>query len=172
MTTMHPGFVRTNCATPSGPTDRNTRQLRSDLRGIDIDHGHDVETAVRKSSVVGERLAEVACTGNDDRSRSGEPKFAAHLKDQIVDVVADPTRSIRSEEAEILSDLRGVDTGQLSKPDRGNGSDLLQLVQNAQVHGQARHCGFRNNPSHEQRLSFFTNAQSRRGFGRYHRDPS
>ena len=65
------------------------------------------------------------------------PELAAHLEEQVLDVVADAAGAVGAEVREVLADLGGVDPGQLGQSlrrDRGRGP--VELEQAAQVHRQ------------------------------------
>ena len=72
--------------------------------------------AVAEPAVVGEGLPEVADADDDDRPVLGEAELAAHLEQQVLDVVADAPGAVGAEVREVLADLGGVDAGQLGQP--------------------------------------------------------
>src|SRR5690606_11450624 len=77
-----------------------------------------------------------------------EPELAAHLELEVLDVVADATRPVAAEVAEVLADLGGVEPGQLGQALGGDGRQSVTggLEQAAEVDGQARHRGFGDLP--------------------------
>src|SRR3954447_8330159 len=64
---------------------------RADLAVVDVDHPGDREAAIPEPPVAGEGLAEVARTNDDDRPVVIEAELAAHLVDEVLDVVAHAT---------------------------------------------------------------------------------
>ena len=96
-----------------------------------------------ESAVVGEGVAEVAGADDDDRPVLGEAELAAHLEQEVLDVVADASGAVRPEVGQVLAHLRRVHAGQLGQPLRrdGGGARLGDLEEDAQVDGKPGHRG-------------------------------
>ena len=79
--------------TSSGRSSRwrtgDAADLGADLRGVGVDQRGDREAPLAEPAVVGEGLAEVAGADDDDRPVVGEAELAAHLEQEVLDVVAD-----------------------------------------------------------------------------------
>ncbi len=85
------------------------------LAGVDVHDGGDREAPLVEPPVVGKGVAEVAGADDHNWPIVGESELAAHLEEQVLDVVAHTPRAVRAEVGEVLAHLGGVDTGQLGK---------------------------------------------------------
>ena len=74
--------------------DREPEELGADLRRVGVDQRGDGEAPLGEPAVVGERLAEVADADDDDRPVLGEAELAAHLEQEVLDVVADAAGAV------------------------------------------------------------------------------
>jgi hypothetical protein len=68
--------------------------------------------------------AQVADADDDDGPVVGEPELAAHLEQQVLDVVADAAGAVGPEVGEVLAHLGGVHAGQLGEALGGDGGGL------------------------------------------------
>ena len=110
----------------------------ADLGRVVVDDAGHREAALAEPAVAGERLAEVAGADDDDGPVVGQAELAAHLVDQVLDLVADAAGAVGAEVAEVLAHLRRVDAGEVGELLRRHvGDPRLGLVeQDPQVHGQ------------------------------------
>ena len=118
--------------------DRDAADLRPTLPGSASTRAATGKPRSWKPRVVGEGLAQVADADDDDRPVVGEAELAAHLEQQVLDVVADAPGAVGAEVGEVLAHLGGVDAGQLGQPlGRDRGRPVVgHLEQAAQVDGQ------------------------------------
>ena len=106
--------------------------------GVGVEQRRDREAAVAEAAVVGEGLAEVAEPDDGDRPVLGEAELAAHLEEEVLDVVAHAAGAVGPEVGEVLAHLGGVHAGQLGEAlgaDRGE-PGVLALEQAPQVERQ------------------------------------
>ena len=87
----------------------------ADLGRVVVDDAGDREAALAEPAVAGERLAEVAGADDHDGPVVGEAELAAHLVDEVLDLVADAAGAVRAEVAEVLAHLRRVDAGEIGE---------------------------------------------------------
>ncbi len=89
-------------------TDRYAADFLAALRRVSVEQCGDSEAAGAEPTVCSQRASKVADTDNDDRPVLREAELAADLVEQVLDVVADSPRSVRTQIAEILANLGRV----------------------------------------------------------------
>ena len=128
----------TGAARPGGAPWR--AHLLADLGLVGVEDRHDAEAVVGEDVRGGDRLAEVAGAEQRDVVLAGGAQDLADLRDQRVDVVADPALAELAEARQVAPDLRRVDVrvlGQLLGGDRLL-AHLARLREHLQVARQAR----------------------------------
>ena len=106
---------------------------------IAVEDGDDLEAVVGEDRGGGDRLAEVAGAEEGDVVLARGAEDLADLRDQRVDVVADPALAELAEPGEVAADLGRVDVGVLGELLRGDRlpAHLPRLGQHLQVAGKA-----------------------------------
>ena len=112
--------------------------LGADHVRVGVEQRGDREAPLAEAAVVGEGLAEVAEPDDGDRPVLGEAELAAHLEEEVLDVVAHAAGAVGPEVGEVLAHLGGVHAGQLGEPLGADGGEpgVLALEQAAQVERQ------------------------------------
>ena len=107
---------------------------------VDVEDGDDLEAVVGEDRRAGDRLAEVAGAEEGDVVLARGAEDLADLRDQRVDVVADPALAELAEAGEVAADLGRVDVGVLGELLRGDrlAAHLARLRQHLQVAREAR----------------------------------
>ena len=132
---------------------RRLADLGADDARVDVEHGDDLEAVVGEDVGAGDRLAEVAGAEEGDVVLAGGAQDLADLRDQRLDVVADPALAELAEAGEVAADLGRVDVRVLGEFLRGDrlAAHLAGLGQHLQVareaRGDARARGARLRPS-------------------------
>ena len=126
-----------SASSPSGRTS-TPAEHRADLGVVDVDDPGDGEAAVAEPAVTGQCLSEVAGADDDDRPVVVEAELAAHLVDEVLDLVADAADAVGAEVAEVLAHLGGVDPGEVGELLGRHVGDarLERLGEQAQVLGK------------------------------------
>src|SRR5579864_5388142 len=88
----------------------------ADLRLVDVDQRAHAEPALAEAAIVRQRAPEVADADDDAVPILREPELTADLINEVLDVVADAARAVRTEVREVFPDLRRVDPGGFGKP--------------------------------------------------------
>ncbi len=114
----------------------NAADHAAHFRWVDIDHARDRKAALAEAAVSRKRLAEIACTNDDDRPIVRQTEFTADLIHQECNLVADASSAIAAEIGQVLANLGGVDAGEFGE---ALATDVLDLFgglfdQNAQVY--------------------------------------
>ena len=119
-------------------TDAYPAEHRADLGLVDVDDSGDRKAALTETAVSGERLSEVAGADDHDRPVVGEAEFATDLVHEVGDLVADAAGAVAAEVAQVLANLRGVDTAQLGEPLGRDAVDafVALLGEESEVDGQ------------------------------------
>src|SRR4029453_5136315 len=101
--------------------DLDAVDLLADLRAVAVEHRDDAEAVVGEDVRRGDRAAEVAGPEERDVVLPAGPQDLADLRDERVDVVADPALAELAEPGEVAADLRRVHVGVLGQLLRRDG---------------------------------------------------
>src|SRR6185295_12686756 len=124
-------------------TDAYPAEHRADLGLVDVDDSGDRKAALTETVVSGECLSEVAGADDHHRPVVGKAEFASNLIHEIRDLVADAARAVAAEVAQVLSNLRGIDTAQSGEPLGRDAVDafVALLGEDSEVDGESGNGG-------------------------------
>src|SRR3546814_10992834 len=83
----------------------------SDVCSSDLEQADDAEAAGAEAGVVGQGVAQVADSDDDDRPVVGQADLPGDLVVQVGHVVTDPTRAVGAEVGQVLAELGDVHAG-------------------------------------------------------------
>src|SRR3546814_17550655 len=83
----------------------------SDVCSSDLEQADDAEAAGAEAGVVGQGVAQVADSEDDDRPVVGQADLPGDLVVQVGHVVTDPTRAVGAEVGQVLAELGAVPAG-------------------------------------------------------------
>src|SRR5699024_7995608 len=124
------------------------RDAPTDHGGVGVEQGRDTESQGDETPVVGECASQVAETGDGHGPVLGETKFTRNLVDEVLDLVAHPSCSVRAQVGKVLAQFCRIDPGRCGQSLGGDGEDVfvLQGLKGTKVDRESGDGGLRDSP--------------------------